>query len=273
MADVAVKMETNKTTDSSTVEKLPFKKAQVKLAVSALLAHLNDKDSERSQKKKDQLFATDETMFLTLGLRKIPQTEKKPRKIALPHAYNTNSDVCLITKEPGKVVKQKLQEQGVTSITKVISLTKLRKEHKTFALKRELAASYDMFLCDDRIYHFAVKTLGKEFFKQRKEPIPIRLTYVDWKTEISKSLNCALLRLGHGPCSTIKVGSITEQSEKELTENAVHLMKMIGSKIPGSWKNVKSFHLKSTSSVALPVYQASPLVDMPMEEMAVKQEA
>jgi len=256
-----------KTPMRSATEKVPFKKAQVKLAVSALHAHLNDREE-----KKDELFATNESMFLVLGLKKIPPLEKKPRKLAIPNAYNANSDICLISKDPGKTVKAKLQELGVTSITKVISLTKLRQNYKTYALKRDLLASYDLFLCDDRIYHFAVKSLGKQFFKHRKEPIPIRLTYKDWKSEISKSVNCSLLRLGLGPCSTIKVGNFKEQSEKELAENAVHLMKMIGSKIPGGWNNVKCFHLKSSTSVALPVYQSCPMVDMPMEMMAVEAE-
>lgn len=246
-------------------EKFPFKKAQVKLAVSALLAHLKDKEKDMSQKKKDELFHTEEIIQLVLGMKKIPSIVKKPLKIPVPHNYNTDIEVCLISKEPGKVVKQKLVDSGITNISKVISLTKLRKEYKTFALKRQLFTTYDVFLCDDRIYHFATKTLGKEFFKRKKEPIPIRLTYQDWKAEIAKSLNCALLRLGHGPCSTIKVGSLTQQSEKELVQNAIHIMKVVGRRIPGKWKNIKSFHIKSSTSVALPVYQSSPLTDVSME--------
>jgi len=153
-----------------------------------------------------------------------------------------------------------------------MSLQKLRNEYKTFALKRQLASSYDTFLCDDRIYHFVVKSLGKEFFKKKKEPIPIRLTYSDWKKEIAKSLNCALFRVGHGPCSAIKVGSFSQQSEKELVENAVSLMTEIGQTIPGKWKNVKCFHLKTSTSVALPVYQTSPLTDISMDKLKEDQE-
>jgi len=246
-------------------EKTPFKMGQVKLAVSALVAHINDKEREKSS-RKDELFENDEILWLVLGFKKIPNIVKKPRKVPLPHTYNSGRDVCLISKDPGKEVKQKLMEHGVTSISKVISLTKLRKEYKTFALKRQLAASYDIFLCDDRIYHFVTKTLSKEFYKKKKEPLPIRLTYQDWKSEISKSLNCTLLRLGRGPCSTVKVGNITLQSEKELTENAIHLMKVIGRRIPGEWKNIKCIHLKTSTSVALPVYQSSPMTaDVPME--------
>lgn len=252
-------IDTIKETDAikETDEKVPFNRKQVKLGVAALLAHLKEKSAE--PKKKDELFESEDVLWLLLGLKKVPQAEKKPRKIPIPHCFNTSADVCLITKEPAKAVKEKLQKLGITSVNKVISLTKLRKEYKTFTLKRQLLAAFDIFLCDDRIYHFVTKTLGKEFYKRKREPIPICLTYDDWKSEISKSIDCSMLRLGHGPCSAVKVGSISNQSEKQLAENAIHLMKVIGRRIPGSWKNVKCFHLKSSTSVALPVYQSSPL--------------
>jgi len=244
-----------------------FNANQVNLAVAALLAHKAQNEENLKKSKKGELFGSEDLLWLMLGLKKIPNVEKKPRKIPLPNPYNSDCEVCLISKDTGKDVKQKLEEQGVTSIHKVISLTKLRKEYKTFALKRQLASSYDIFLCDERIYHFVVKSLGKEFFKQKKEPLPIRLTYKNWNDEISKSLNCALLRLGHGPCSAIKVGTIGHLTEKELSENAIQLMKEIGERIPGKWKNVKCIHLKTSTSVALPVYQASPLSDIPLEKI------
>jgi len=210
-------METEKV-----VKKVPFKGKQVTLAVSALLAHLEE--SKKEKKSKDLLFENEDLLWLMIAFKKIPAAEKKPRKIALSNPYNCEKDVCLISKEPGKEVKQKLEEQGITTISKVISLTKLRKEYKTYQLKRELFASHDIFLCDDRIYHFVVKALGKEFFKRKKEPVPIRLTYQNWQNEIDKAVNCALLRVGHGPCSAVKVGSVSKQSKKELVENAVKIM-------------------------------------------------
>jgi len=247
------------------VRKGPFKGKQVTLAVSALLAHIEE--SKKEKKRKDQLFENEDLLWLMVAFKKIPSVEKKPRKIELCNPYNSDKDVCLITKEPGKEVKQKLEEQGITTINKVISLTKLRKEYKTYQLKRELFASHDIFLCDDRIYHFVVKTLGKEFFRRKKEPIPIRLTYKNWKNELDKALNCALLRVGHGPCSAVKIGSISKQSKKELIENAVRIMTQVGEIIPGKWKNIKCLHLKTSASVALPVYQASPLTDISIEKI------
>ena len=41
--------------------------------------------------------------------------------------------------------------EQVEGLTKVISLSKLRTSYKQFAARRELAARYDLFLCDDRI--------------------------------------------------------------------------------------------------------------------------
>ncbi|XP_057310960.1 ribosomal L1 domain-containing protein 1-like isoform X2 [Hydractinia symbiolongicarpus] len=238
---------------------------QVKLAVSALLAHLDDQSSKKA--RKNELFKKDDDLWLLLGFRKIPQVNLKPKKIPLPHTLHQESDICLISKEPGKVMREKLAEKNVTCIKKAISLTKLRKEYKTYTLKRQLANSYDLFLCDERIYALVVRSFGKEFFKRRKEPVPVRLTYQDWNAEFSKSTNSTLLRMGYGPCSAIKVGHLSEQSVKELTENVIHAMKVSAAKVPGSWKNVKSFHIKSSSSVALPVYQTSPLSTVQIDEI------
>ena len=67
--------------------------------------------------------------------------------------------------------------------------------------------------------------------------------------------------------SCIKVGQISQQSEGELVENVIHAMKVIGRKVPGSWKNIRCFHIKSSSSIALPVYQSSPLTNVRIDEI------
>jgi len=126
------------------VKKVPFKGKQVKLAVAALLAHLNA--NKMSGKDKDKLFKSEEFLWLQVGLKKVPFAEKKPRRLALANCYNSDREVCLISKDTGKDVKLNLEKQGVTSISKVMSLQKLRNEYKTFALKRQLASSYDTFL-------------------------------------------------------------------------------------------------------------------------------
>lgn len=42
-------------------------------------------------------------------------------------------------------------------------------------------------------------------------------------------------------------------------ENLVHAMRIVGKKMPGNWNNIKSMYLKTATSVALPLYQASPV--------------
>jgi len=240
-------------------------KKQVKLALTALLAHLQSKKSEL--KKKDELFEKEDTLWLLLSFKKIPQVDSKPRKIPLPHPINNEKEICLISKEPGKKVKELLQEKGVTNITKVISLVKLRKEYKTFQLKRQLFSTFDIFLCDDRVFHLASKTLGKEFIKRKKEPLPIRLTVTDIQGEIKKTLQSTLLRMGHGPCTAVKVGSISKQNEQELLENLLHAIKISASKVPGSWANIQCLHVKTSATCALPIYQSLPEVVPPAFEI------
>ena len=52
-------------------------------------------------------------------MKKLPDLQKRTKKIPLPHSIREVTEVCLISKEPGKVVKQKLQDAGVTQIAKV----------------------------------------------------------------------------------------------------------------------------------------------------------
>ena len=44
-------------------------------------------------------------------------------------------------------------------------------------------------------------------------------------------------------------------------------MRIAGNKIPGQWDNIKAMFVKTSTSVALPVYQASPLVTNDLTEL------
>ena len=43
----------------------------------------------------------------------------------MPHSFNDESEVCLFTKLPGKQVKEKLKEQGITNVTKASAVLKI----------------------------------------------------------------------------------------------------------------------------------------------------
>ena len=49
----------------------------------------------------------------------------------------------------------------IPGLGKVISLTKLRTDHKRYEDRRNLCNAYDLFLCDDRITPMLPKVIGK----------------------------------------------------------------------------------------------------------------
>ncbi|XP_058964339.2 ribosomal L1 domain-containing protein 1-like [Pocillopora verrucosa] len=229
-----------------------LERRQVELAVPALV-----KFASQKRGKQLRLLNEHETILLILALKKIPNPDKKPRRIPLPYSlHSENVEVCLFTKEDSSKVKQLLKSKDVT-VKKVISLTKLRKNYQSFETKRQLCSLYDVFICDDAIYHLLPKLLGKVFFSRKKFPIPVSLKKVNLKKEIDKVLNCSFMTLGHGSCSAIKV-SHTEQSIEQAVENVVSAVSEITKIVPRGWNNIQSLNLKTSDSIALPLYTSLP---------------
>ena len=50
----------------------------------------------------------------------------------------------------------------------IIPITKLKTNFKSFEAKRQLSASYDLFLADRRLYQMLPRLLGKKFFEKKK---------------------------------------------------------------------------------------------------------
>jgi len=212
-----------------------------------------------SEKKSKQLRLLNEheTILLILALKKIPNPDKKPRKIPLPYSlHSDNVEVCLFTKEDSLKTKQMLKTKDVT-VKKVISLAKLRKNYKSFESKRQLCTLYDVFICDDAIYHLLPKLLGKAFFSKKRFPIPVNLKKTNLKKEIDKVLQCSLMSLGQGPCSAIKVAH-TGQTTEQAVENVVSAVSEIARIVPRGWNNIQSLNLKTTDSISLPIYTSLP---------------
>ena len=88
----------------------------------------------------------------------------------LPHPLYDDPDeldVCVIVKDPPRDMKTQFEKDDV-KVAKVIGLTKLRKRYRTFEARRQLCASYDMFIADSRIMEMLAKSLGKTFFSKHK---------------------------------------------------------------------------------------------------------
>mmetsp|Transcript_42261 Transcript_42261/g.122154 ORF Transcript_42261/g.122154 Transcript_42261/m.122154 type:complete len:398 (+) Transcript_42261:47-1240(+) len=205
----------------------------------------------------NQLFdSNSETMTLLFNLAQIPEKKKMtPVMIPLPHPlYNEKSEVCFLSPNPQKKYKDVLIRQSpIPGVTKVISIEKLGKNYKTPALKRALADSYDLFLCDTSVVNVMKKLLGTVFFdKKHKVPIPVRFVASNPRPNFEKAMKGTPLRLPKGSCVGVKFGRIS-MSEEELVKNAIAVIR-------GALDNIKdnpvmTISVMATDAPALPVWR------------------
>lgn len=178
-------------------------------------------------------------------------------------------------------------------MNRVVGLEKLRTKHKTFEAKRALLKEGELFLVDDRIVSEVGKGLGKMWREAKKcvsclpgvwaeadewaqatypglprsqgaesrararhlldlppnqhRNLPVRLSFLTAPT------------LPNLPsCSTIKFGTTTLHTPTELLANLLALIPQLAIRLPNSgWSNLASLHLKTSTSIALPIFNAS----------------
>jgi len=188
-------------------------------------------------------------------------TKIKPMRIEIPHPlYRDNgSEICLFVKEPQRKYKDMVSEANISSVKKVIDVLKLRKKHTTFEAKRILCMSYDIFIADRAVLPFLPRLLGKKFFRMKRQPIPINVSgsAEALKKEIERARDSTFMFINSGPCCAVKIGN-TNFSKQEIVENIIRGMENIAKHIPGHWKNIQAIHIKTSNSVALPIYNSLP---------------
>jgi ribosome biogenesis protein UTP30 len=210
--------------------------------------------------------ADKKSFYVMFGLKKIPaEVSVKPQLISIPNSWKSASSadsvrVCIFTKDPHEEYKKRIKALGVASIVKVMPVSKLRKNFKPFEAKRQLCASYDIFLTDCRIVSLLPKLIGKKFFESKKIPVVVDLTKEDLKSELETAINSTYLHMTSGPCFSVKIG-LGSQEVSALTENGAQIIKQVIEKIPGGWDNIKVIHVKTPDSLALPVYTCNSTVE------------
>ncbi|NXP55919.1 RL1D1 protein, partial [Heliornis fulica] len=233
---------------------------QVQKAVEALLAFA------KSKAKGDALPLTEgENIQLLVTVWKVPR-EARVVRIPLPHSIRTETDeVCLFTKdEPNLSAEQTenlyrklLIQNGIRSVSQIISYKTLKKEYKLFEAKRRLLNRFDLFLSDDRIRRLLPSHLGKHFYERKKAPISVKLKARNLAKELQKHIQGTTLPVTNkGCCYTTRVGH-TGMKAEEILDNIIAAAEVIAKKLPKNWKNVKILHLKTVKSVALPIYTAN----------------
>lgn len=150
------------------------------MASRALLNHMKA-DVEVKPETTDLLANTDEDtedtsehVYLTLTTKKhiVDVKRLKPGKIVVPHKLNTSTTttILLIVADPQDAYKELVaspafpKELGAR-INRVIGVKQLRADYgKSYEAQRQLKASHDIILADDRIITLLPKILGKTFY-------------------------------------------------------------------------------------------------------------
>ena len=233
---------------------------QLKRAVTALVDYFQ---RERDARKKQSLIDEAEHISLIVTLFKTPtQGKNKGIPIPIPHTLHPVDEtrLCIIVKDDAvKPVKAKLEGQLHMGVDKVLSLTKLRTRFADHQKKRELCGSYDLFLADDRILPMLTKALGREFFKHKKQPRPIKVLRKNLEGQISKARDSTRLYLGWGNCSAVRIAR-TDMSTAEIIANLSQGIQHVAQAVPRGWKGIQALHIKTPDSVALPLYSKAPEV-------------
>ncbi|KAL1496613.1 hypothetical protein AB1Y20_014217 [Prymnesium parvum] len=248
---------------ASKAGQMPLETEQVRKAVVALSTHLERLRAERAAgAKKALLDDEDENVYLVLATKQMPPAlgkakADKPVKLGLPHPFSSleNLELCLITKDPQREFKDKLATQNVRA--KVIGISKLKKKYCEFEAKRQLCAAYDLFVADARVLPMLPPLLGKIFYKKKKLPVPINLKKKDLRSELEAICGGSFYRHSSGTSNAFKVGKIS-QGETALVDNVIAVVDQVVRLTPKKWSNVQALYLRSTNSVALPLYNSLP---------------
>ncbi|KAM7371089.1 hypothetical protein PAMP_010585 [Pampus punctatissimus] len=232
-------------------------RAQVKKAVQALQAFLKTKSTSQS------LFLEEtQQISLLFTLWKIPK-EAQTIRIPLPHGQRSDTDeVCLFTRDEPKMTpeqtqrfyKKLLEVKGVKNITEIIPYKVLKTEYKPYEAKRRLLGNFDMFLSDDRIRRLLPSHLGKHFYQRKKEPLSVNLQSKQLARDIHRVIQGTNLKVTNkGCCCMARVGHSGMMAD-EVTENIEAAVQTVVSKLRMKGPVIKLIHLKSQTSVALPIY-------------------
>eukprot|EP00553_Chaetoceros_curvisetus_P007194 CAMPEP_0204613984 /NCGR_PEP_ID=MMETSP0717-20131115/1855_1 /ASSEMBLY_ACC=CAM_ASM_000666 /TAXON_ID=230516 /ORGANISM="Chaetoceros curvisetus" /LENGTH=406 /DNA_ID=CAMNT_0051626567 /DNA_START=64 /DNA_END=1284 /DNA_ORIENTATION=+ len=247
-------------------------------AIEALLKHHKENDNSNS------LLGNELPVHVQFTLDRIPEaTSSKPTRVEIPHPLHKvlnegeseegleEVEVCLIVKDEAKErVKEIIEKfpEYMSTIKKVLTLTSLRKKFSQYKDRRELLKRYDIFLADDRILPMLGKALGKNFFQEKKQPVPIKLTRQEaLPYAVKKCLRSTFLWISPGTCVSVKAGN-TAMPLEHLVKNVEAILENGVRHIPRKWSNVAAINIKTSQSVALPVYNKTKEELMEIEKMA-----
>ncbi|PVU95970.1 hypothetical protein BB559_002550 [Furculomyces boomerangus] len=236
------------------MSELAIDQNQVAKASTALMTYLKkNREVPKNQLFEDEVLEKD--IFLVVGTKTVSSKLKlKPIRIPLKTPiFSEETSVCLITKDPSTEYVKKAKSGGLKFVEQVLGVSELKKQYKPYEAKRMLLESHQLFMVDDRVLPALPKLVGSKFFQKKKQPVPVNLATNEFTKEIKKALSSTYFHFSRGTTLSIKIGS-TRMTSEQLCENILHALPYIIKRIPKNSKNVKMLAIKSSDSVALPIY-------------------
>lgn len=91
-----------------------------------------------------------------------------------------------------------------------------------------------------------------------RSPIPVTLKRADLKAELERAISSTYLRINKGTSLSIKLGSLSSHSSSDLYDNLLSVIPQLAVRIPlGGFDNIQALNIKTTTSVALPIWNCS----------------
>ncbi|KIJ56385.1 hypothetical protein M422DRAFT_219542 [Sphaerobolus stellatus SS14] len=223
---------------------------QCQKAVTSLLKYAKSK-----KEKGDETADREQFIWLVMTVKEVQNKNLKPQRIPLeyPLVDPRTAAVCLITKDPQREYTELLENKNVKFITRVLGVEKLKGKFKGLDARKLLLREHGLFLADDRVISLLPKLLGKDWFKAKKQPIPVSLTKKDLKTELEKAISSTYFHQNQGTCTSVKIANLSHK-ESQVLSNLKVAIPAIVVKIPGGWENIQSLNIKTSSSVSLPIW-------------------
>ncbi|KAG1869036.1 ribosomal protein L1p/L10e family-domain-containing protein [Suillus subalutaceus] len=223
-------------------------------AVHALHTYALTKQKE--QEENELLPSNEQYVWLQITVKRMhPEHKIKPFKIPLKHPLIDPrvTPVCLITKDPQREYKDLLESHKIKFIPRVVGITKLKGKFKSYEARRMLLKENGMFLADERVIPLLPGLLGKKWFDAKKQPIPVCLTRKDLKGELERAIESTYMHQNRGTCTSVKIGLLSHAPEKVLDNIKISLPAIVNN-IKGNWDNIQSLHIKTNSSISLPIW-------------------
>ncbi|KAG1751064.1 ribosomal protein L1p/L10e family-domain-containing protein [Suillus lakei] len=217
-------------------------------AVHALHAYASKKQKE--QEENELLPSNEQYVWLQITVKRMhPEHKIKPFKIPLKHTLIDPR----VTAYPQREYKDLLESHNIKFISRVVGIAKLKGKFKSYEARRMLLKENGMFLADERVIPLLPGLLGKKWFDAKKQPIPVCLTRKDLKGELERAIESTYMHQNRGTCTSVKIGLLSHAPEKILDNIKISLPAIVNN-IKGNWDNVQSLHIKTNSSISLPIW-------------------